>query len=414
MLDLKIIIEKYPHCLGTRSQLVALLRDLYPSEKRSVNVAVAVYDSGIVSRIAQLKIIDTVQLYKFIKLLVDEFGLQEQFAEEGIEIWAKAYEVSFTKDNSDQSLVTSPNNTEHDLDAYAKPVTVNGVASDYELEHRPEGVVISKFRGFDEEDTIIPNIIEGETIIGVGAGAFQNCTAIKTLVISEGIEFVGDRAFANCENLVKVIFPNTLNSIGVSSFEESGITSISLPSGLKKLGEYAFRWCYNLVTVDMPNELTVIEKRAFCGCCSLLKLILPVYLSKIENDAFIGCSKLNYIQFPLSLREIGNSAFKSCSELSVVVLNEGLIKIGSSAFNDCANLSKILIPNTVSDIEEDYDSIDLFTINSWYQPSDGRMNGWYNKRKNSKLTVYCYSGSYGLEYARKKGYPIQNAANFSN
>ena len=100
----------------------------------------------------------------------------------------------------------------------------------------------------------------------------------------------------------------------------------------------------------------------------------------------------------------------------MVVLNEGLKKIGVSAFNDCPKLTKILIPSTVSEIEEDhgYRASDLFTINGWYQPSDRRCNGWSTHSKNANLTIYCYSGSYALEYARKKEYPIQNAANFSN
>ena len=85
-----MIIEKYPRSAGTRSQLASLLRDLYPSEKRAINVALAVYDSGIVSKLAKQKSVDSVLYHNFIKQLVDEFGLQEQFAAEGIVIWAKA------------------------------------------------------------------------------------------------------------------------------------------------------------------------------------------------------------------------------------------------------------------------------------------------------------------------------------
>lgn len=393
MFDLKIITEKYPQCIATRDQLSSLLRDLYPIEKRAVNLALMVYDSGIVSIIAKLKSIDTVQKYCLVKQLVDEYGIQEQFATEGIEAWAKAYDFYVAQDNS---LVAPQNDTDYALDAYAKLGTVSGAKSDYELEEREQGVVISKFRGFEVEDVVVPNTIDDKRIIGIGEEAYKDCKKMKTLVISEGIEFIEKGAFANCENLTKAVLPYTINSIGSSKRLRSSFYG-------------TFQGCRKLASVNMPSGLTVIESQAFFGCSSLTKIILPVHLSKIGHYAFCHCSNLNYIQFPLSLKQIGQSAFESCSSLPAVILNEGLTKIGRSAFHNCTNLSKILIPSTVSVIERAYDELDLFAIMKW--------NNIFKKNsenKNPKLTIYCYAGSYGLEYAREKGYPIQNAANLTN
>ena len=55
MIDLSIVVEKYPNVLSSRNQLLALLRDLYPKEKGETNLALIIYDSGIVSTIAGLK-----------------------------------------------------------------------------------------------------------------------------------------------------------------------------------------------------------------------------------------------------------------------------------------------------------------------------------------------------------------------
>lgn len=394
LLDLKSVIEKYPRNVGTRSQLASLLRDLYPSEKRAVNAALAVYDSGITSRLASLKSIDTVMLHSFIKLLVDEFGIQEQFAVEGIEVWAKAYDISVSKDNyvHQPSEYTKP--ITHNPDAYAKPGILNGMASDYELEQHSHGWVITKFRGFEEADVIIPNQIDGKRIVGIGKAAYFNCKAMKTLLISDGIEFIEDSAFANCENLSKVTFPTTLSRIGSierpntyrsildpmpqGAFENSGLTEILLPNGLKE-----------------------ICKHSFSGCKKLVSAVLPSKLGKIGGWAFNYCTSLNDIHFPMSLTEIGAFAFNGCLALTVVVLNEGLTKIGMGAFQECENLTKILIPSTVIEIVDD---------------SSSRDDYWSLLRESKKpnLTVYCYSGSYGLQYAREKGYPVQNAVNFTN
>jgi hypothetical protein len=305
---------------------------------------------------------------------------------------------------------------------------VNGSASNYELEHTFGGYIISKFRGFDEADVVVPNTIDGKTIVGIGKEAYFACAAMQSLVISDGIKFIENGAFAKCENLSNVIFPATLIRIG--SFEQpnsmfssslapkgafaySGIVKAILPEGLQTLGAGTFLGCPKLESIDIPNGIMEIKNSTFSGCRSLLKMILPEHLSKIGSESFYGCTKLKDIQFPLSLIAIESNAFKKCSSLVAVALNEGLKKIGSSAFNDCTSLSKILLPSTVSDIQESI-SGDLFSINSWYQPHDRRKKGWWTHSKNPKLTIYCYAGSYGLEYARKKEYPIQNAVYFTN
>ena len=100
MIDLKDIIMKYPRCLATRSQLASFLRDLYPEQKREINIALVVYDSGIPNRMARLNKIDALQYHFFLKKLVDNFGLQERFAAIGIEIWAKAFELIIETNSS--------------------------------------------------------------------------------------------------------------------------------------------------------------------------------------------------------------------------------------------------------------------------------------------------------------------------
>jgi hypothetical protein len=84
MIDLKAVIASYPECIKIRSQFASLLHDFYPLDKRSVNIILAIYDSGIAARISGLKSIDSTQVNVFLKLLEDEFGFQERYAIEGI------------------------------------------------------------------------------------------------------------------------------------------------------------------------------------------------------------------------------------------------------------------------------------------------------------------------------------------
>lgn len=99
MIDLRIVIEHYPRSIDSRSQLSSLLHDLYPTKKKEVNVVLAVYDSGIVNRISKYQSLDSTQIRNFIKQLMNEYGLQEKVAAEGIVMWARAYGIEISTDS---------------------------------------------------------------------------------------------------------------------------------------------------------------------------------------------------------------------------------------------------------------------------------------------------------------------------
>lgn len=115
----------------------------------------------------------------------------------------------------------------------------------------------------------------------------------------------------------------------------------------------------------------------------------------IHLGAFCDCKALGDIQFPDSLQEIGTIAFHGCDSLTTVELSEGLKEIERGAFSYCRSLRKALLPSTVLFIDDC----------NGYSDSDT-----FGGTKN--LTIYCYSGTDGLEFGRKYGYPIKRAAAF--
>lgn len=242
MIDLSVIINRFSGGI-IRAQLVSLLHDLYPKEKRDVNLAIMVYDCGIASKLSSVTEIDTMKLQSFIKLLIDDYGLQEKYAIYGIGIWATYYGVTIPKmqynDEQEQNTpvqlpVTSP-------DDNTAPNIVSASGSDFELTDVGDNkVVISKYLGFDEEQMIVPNVIDGKQVVGIGDSAYKGCRTMKSLIIPEGIEYIGEEAFWGCESLSEVL----------------------LPEGLKK-----------------------IEKSAFC-CCELYKVLLPNTVQELDEDSF--------------------------------------------------------------------------------------------------------------------------------
>ncbi len=78
-----------------------------------------------------------------------------------------------------------------------------------------------------------------------------------------------------------------VTNIGESAFNQSDITSISLPEGLLSIGKSAFRECQGLKSVTIPSSVLVIEREAFIFCFSLSKLTFKGKTRPtIENYAF--------------------------------------------------------------------------------------------------------------------------------
>ena len=77
---------------------------------------------------------------------------------------------------------------------------------------------------------------------------------ITQLVIGEGIITIGDRVFANLP-LQSISFPSTLVYIGNYAFENcDSLTAIDLPASVAQLGEGAFWSCDNLASVFFAGD----------------------------------------------------------------------------------------------------------------------------------------------------------------
>ena len=95
-------------------------------------------------------------------------------------------------------------------------------------------------------------------------------------------------------------------------------------------GEY-YCYGYNCYT---SND--VIGEYAFKGCSGLTSLTLPAGITKIGSETFEGCSGLTSLNLPAGITSIGDYAFYRCSGLtSIYVYAEKVPKIDSSTFSEC-------------------------------------------------------------------------------
>lgn len=69
------------------------------------------------------------------------------------------------------------------------------------------------------------------------------------------VTYICNYAFAHCSELTAISLPNTIDSIGDWAFDEAGISEITIPKFVKKIGLFCFDDCANLCTVSAIMRL---------------------------------------------------------------------------------------------------------------------------------------------------------------
>lgn len=108
------------------------------------------------------------------------------------------------------------------------------------------------------------------------------------------------------------------DELPVCAFGGLGLTSVKLPSGLKRIDEGAFAGCSSLVEVVMPSTLTAIGDYAFAGCSALTSVTLPASVEKVGAGAFMRCLSLTSFSVEPSscLTTIEPTALMDCPALT--------------------------------------------------------------------------------------------------
>lgn len=175
------------------------------------------------------------------------------------------------------------------------------------------------------------------------------------------------------------------------------ITSVKLPSGLKKIGRYAFQNCKNLETVTgIPTTLEYMGNRVFNGTKWINSLEGEgVYLFGGWAIAYRGMvpQSLTMPEETIGVTEsfLKKGPTSGYYNLKTLVLNEGLKQIAYRAF-DNLNISKVTLPASLEylDSEGFYGcSIKEYEVaagNMYYSAVDGVL---FNLDK-TELVSYPY------------------------
>lgn len=180
--------------------------------------------------------------------------------------------------------------------------------------------------------------------------------AYQAGLCAEGEEPTGD-----------VVIPATFTYEGtnykvtaVSLQENKHITSVKIPSTVKKIGDAAFYKCTKLKSVKM-SKMDSIGRAAFQYCSSLKEVYINA--KTVGDEAFLRCSKLSKVTFGDNVKKIGGACFQETA-IKSINFGKNITEIGYWAVCGCNNLKSITIGEKVTKIGQyiDVDCKNVKTI----------------------------------------------------
>ena len=93
----------------------------------------------------------------------------------------------------------------------------------------------------------------------------------------------------------KIVLEEGLTEIPDSTFSESDIVEVVLPSTITKIGDGAFYNCTNLKRINLGDNLNFVDESAFKGCVSLEELYLGHSFQTSYVSSFSGLSGLKKV-----------------------------------------------------------------------------------------------------------------------
>ncbi len=218
------------------------------------------------------------------------------------------------------------------------------------------GVEITRYNGHSKK-LIIPDKIDGMTVVSIG-----------------------DYAFNENSDIVKVKLPETIKSIGTAAFEGcSFLKDINLPDSLEKIDSLAFYNCDSLYRLNVPSSVKEFGSLAFQGT-----LWLENKKDKAKNDFVIinetlidGTNCTGSVNIPKSVKKIAGGAFTLNNDITSVTIPSTIKSLDAMTFYGCSGLKKMTIPKSVVDIDPT-----AFTNTPWYE----------NKTKAAKNGLIIVNG----------------------
>lgn len=253
---------------------------------------------------------------------------------------------------------------------------------------------------------------------------FAGCTNLKTVNMDKNVNTIGTAAFAECTGL-KSIDLTGVKEIMPYAFTKAGLSEVTIPSSVEKIGGIAFGGCISLETMTLESrwsgEDSVYRRMVnILGNFSYVKgeYSYNMHTSSEQVNNPIRSNEEFRENYPgqtaiktLIIKNDGegtaldnSSAFAAhLVSLENVTLPEGMKTIPSGAFKQCFSLKKVVLPSSIetignnafdSDVNLDIDFTKLTNLTSIGSQAFSIINanggnsvgGSYDKKYTDEIT----------------------------
>lgn len=187
-----------------------------------------------------------------------------------------------------------------------------------------------------ESCTSLTSITLQDRVSEIGYAAFMNCSSLKEIVLPDSVTYIGSYAFAGCSSLTKITIPDSLETIGDSAFRDcTSLKDVYYVGDFACWFDIEFGYSYAnplnmganlyvnnelLTNLVIPEGVEYIDD-SFQGCPSITTVTIPSSVTDIPDYAFYGCTFLTTVNIPNTVTKIGTSAFENCTSLVKINYN---------------------------------------------------------------------------------------------
>ena len=212
-----------------------------------------------------------------------------------------------------------------------------------------------------------------------------------------------------------------VTSIAENAFQSQSITSVTIPSSIMSIGDWAFRDCNSLTNIlieDSENALSmtagyyspfssnnaytyITERNVYIGRNLTLSAESQVFdaitsvefgpnVTTINSYLFYQAAKLSSVTIGNGVTTIGDNAFQEAGtnasvEELVVTMGNSVTSIGEYAFYYCSHLKAITLPSGLTEIKNN--TFQATNLTSITIPASVTNIGEYNQEIKGKTNV---------------------------
>ena len=234
----------------------------------------------------------------------------------------------------------------------------------------PSGITAIKKQAFDSCKALTEVSLPAG-LVSIGNYAFSSCNELKGITIPNGVQTIGYKAFCYCRALTgminipdsvvsidEAVFGDCRNISGFSgkfatadgraliagdvfiAFVARGTTSLEIPSGIKRIGDYAFYYSMTVEHITIPEGVEKIGEDAFYAAIALKELTLPSTLTLFDYGAFWVMQSVSDLVFLSTTppRNYQNDFLEGCDLLGRIIVPAGSVSAYKEAWPQYAGM----------------------------------------------------------------------------